>query len=93
MTIHNIVSLNDTTPVRLSPANTHSGTDITIQNINNSGYIYIGGENVSIESFGFRLAHNQAISFELNGRDSLYAVSSGSDMVAAVIMVSLESGE
>lgn len=93
MTIHNLTTLSDSIPTLLSPPNTHSGTDITIQNVNASGYIYIGTNDVSDTSYGYRIMPNHAISFELDGRDSLYAVSSVNEMNVAVIMVALESGE
>ena len=93
MTIHNLITLDGETATLLSPPNTHSGTDITIQNVNASGYIYIGSDSVNSDSYGYRILPNHAISFELDGRDSLYAMSSAPDMDVAVIMVSLESGE
>ena len=93
MTIHNLFTLNSETATLLSPPNTHSGTDITIQNVNASGYIYIGSETIDSACYGYRFLPNHAISFELDGRDSLYAMSSAPDMDVAVIMVSLESGE
>ena len=54
-TTHKIYTLSDTTASRVTPAETHSGMDITIQNINSSGVVYIGGEGVSSSNFGFRL--------------------------------------
>ena len=93
MTQSNIVNLLNNAPTRLSPFGTHSGIDITIQNVNVSGYIYVGGENVSSSNYGYRIQPNQAISFELGGRDTLYAISSAPAMVAAVIIIALETGE
>lgn len=89
-TVHNLVALNSSTPVKLSPeGSTHSGVDITIQNANDSGYIYVGGAGVSTTNYGFRILPNHSISFELSGKDHLYAVSSTS-LSAAVIMIALE---
>jgi hypothetical protein len=89
MAKHKIVSVG-TEAVRLTPNGLHSGMDITLQNINESGYIYIGGETVTPSDYGYRIAPNTAISFELDGSDALYAVSEGS-LNLAVIQIALES--
>jgi hypothetical protein len=92
MLTHSLVTLSDETPIRLSPAGVHSGCDITIQNVNSSGYIYVGNSSVSDTSYGYRILPNHAISFELPGKDSLYAISSAPSMKAAVMITNLESG-
>jgi hypothetical protein len=91
MTAHNIYTVG-TSEVKITPNGTHSGMDITIQNINDSGYIYVGGEGVSALSYGFRILPNHSISFELHGNDALYIVASTADLEAAVITINLESG-
>lgn len=89
-TTHGLVALNSSTAVKLTPeGQTHSGVDITIQNANDAGYIYIGGSEVSTSNYGFRLLPNHSIAFELLGKDHIYAVASTS-MNAAVITVALE---
>ena len=92
MTAQNLVTLSNSSITRLSPNGTHSGLDFTMQNVNASGYIYLGNESVSDTNYGFRLYPNQAISIELNGRDSIYAIASASDMKVAVLSVALEAG-
>lgn len=92
-TIHNLFTLSNTAATRLTPNGVHSGMDITIQNVNASGYIYIGAEDVSSSNYGYRLLPNHAISFELPGTDSLYAVSSAPDLKAAVLKTNLEKGQ
>lgn len=93
MSSHEIFSLSDIEATRLTPNGTHSGMDITIQNVSPSGYIYIGGNNtVSSESFGYRLLPNHAWSIELSGKDDIWAVASAPDVKAAVFIASLESG-
>ena len=92
MTNHEIIELDNTTPVRLTPNGVHSGMDITIQNINAAGYIYVGGESLTSSSFGYRIAPDHAISFELPGTDFLYALSSENEMSIAVLKTNLESG-
>lgn len=91
MTQHNILTLSSTSPTLVSPAGTHSGLDITIQNINATGYVYVGGEGVTTTNYGFRILPNHSISFELPGRDALYVVASSDGLNAAVITISLES--
>lgn len=93
MTEHQIFSLSHTEGTRLVPLGTHSGMDITIQNINDSGYVYIGGEGVTSASYGYRVAPGHAVSFELVGKNALYAISSDADMNIAVIKIGLEEKE
>lgn len=91
MTAYFRESLSNTNPVRLSPNGTHSGLDFTIQNSNDSGYIYLGGDaSVSSSNYGFRILPNHSISFELPGKDAIYAVASTTGMSVSVIYTSLE---
>lgn len=90
MTTHSVITLSDTTATRISPSGTHSGLDITIQNINESGYVYVGGEGVTTSNYGYRISANSAISFELPGRDALYLVGSTNSIQAAIIIMGLE---
>ena len=92
MTLHSHTTLSSASATRLTPNGLHSGMDITIQNINASGYIYIGGEGLTSSSFGYRVAPDHAISFELPGGDSLYALSSEDEMSIAVLKTNLVSG-
>jgi hypothetical protein len=87
-----LLNISNTEPVRISPPGKHSGLDITIQNINDSGYLYVGANNVSSTNYGYRIEKNTAISFELSGSDSLYVIASDSNMKAAVMQISLEIG-
>lgn len=93
MTQHSLIELSNISATRLTPNGIHSGMDITLQNANASGYIYIGGENVSASDYGFRILPNHSISFELPGRNELYAISSINEMNLAVIKINLESGQ
>ena len=93
MTTHNIYTLSDSTATRITPNGTHSGMDITIQNINLGGYIYVGGEGVTASSYGYRIMPSHAISFELSGRDDLYLIAENADMDAAVLKINLEQGD
>jgi hypothetical protein len=89
MTAHAIFSLTTSTPVRVTPNGTHSGLNVSIQNINEDGYIYVGGEEVTSSDYGFRILPNAAISFELEGNDELCIISSLNSMNAAVITTTL----
>ena len=90
-TTHALIALNSSTAVKLTPATEiHSGLDFTVQNANESGYIYVGGVGVTTSNYGFRLLPNHSISFELPPYDHLYAVAS-TNINAAVISIGLES--
>lgn len=91
-TTHNLFTLSNTTATRITPAGTHSGMDITIQNVNPSGYVYVGGEGLSTQFYGYRIAPGHAISWELPGTDALYIISDIDGLKAAVLKTNLESG-
>lgn len=87
---HHIVELNSASAVAVSVTGNHTGRDITIQNIDSTAYVYLGGPNVSTTNFGYRLAPNSAWSVELRKEEVIYAVSSGTSNVA-VLELGLES--
>lgn len=92
MAYHGLTTLSNTAPTRLTPLGTHSGMDITIQNANTAGYIFIGvDDTTSATNYGFRLIPDQAISFELAGTDALYAIGQNDAMVVATLQIDLES--
>lgn len=91
MTQHALTALSNTTATRLTPLGSHSGLDITLQSVNATGYIYVGGEDVSSTNYGFRILPNHSISFELPGSDSLYAIASTTSMSVAVLSIGLET--
>ena len=90
MTAHRI-ELIGAVAKRITPNGTHSGMDITIQNVNESGNIYVGGEGVSTTNYGYKLMPNHAISFELPGLDALYLIADETDSQAAILSIGLES--
>ena len=92
MTSHSLTTLSSSTATRLTPSGVHSGMDITIQNVHASAYVYIGGEGVADSNFGYRLNPGSAISFELPGKDALYAISDTDGSSIATIKTNLESG-
>lgn len=88
---HNHVVLNDTTAVAVSSTGNHAGRDITIQNISDTAYVYIGGEGVSIGNYGYRLIPHAAWSVELRAGEAIYAVTSENGSEVAVMELGLES--
>lgn len=90
MTIHSLTTLSNSEATRLTPNGTHSGMDITIQNVDATAIVYIGGEGVTTSDYGFKLTPGSAWSVELPPKDALYAISDlGSDV--AIIRLGLES--
>jgi len=79
MANHSVKTVSST-PVLLSPTPAHSGADVVIQN-NSSVDIFIGGSNVTVSEYGFKLAANAAISLRLSGRDTIYAVANSTATV------------
>ena len=92
MTTHSLIALSDSKDSRLTPAGIHSGMDVTIQNLDSEAYVYIGGEGVTTSSYGYRLAPGSAISFELPGKNALYAISDTNGAQVAVLKTGLEVG-
>jgi hypothetical protein len=92
-TSHGLITLSNTTATRLTPNGMHSGMDITIQNINATGVVYIGGnDSVSSSDFGYRLSADHAIAFELPGTNALYAIAENDEAQIAILKTGLESG-
>ena len=92
MTTHDTISLSSETATRLTPPGIHTGMDITIQNLDTAAYVYVGGEDVTNEDFGYRLSPGLAISFELPGRDALYAITDTDESQIATLKTHLEVG-
>jgi hypothetical protein len=91
-TSHNLYLLSDSEATRITPNGIHSGIDITIQNVSDDQYIYIGASGVTSENYGYRIAPGHAISWELPGKNALYAIASADQAPAAVLNTSLEAG-
>jgi len=66
--------------------------DITIQNVDASAYVYLGGEGVTASDYGYRLNPGSAWSVELPGLDALYAITDTDNSQVAALKTSLESG-
>ena len=93
MASHKIYTLNDSTPTRVAPRPTHSGVDITVQNLDGSDFVYVGvNETLSTTNYGFKILPNSAISFELPGTDTIFLIGSAESVQAAVLIIGLEEG-
>jgi hypothetical protein len=90
MTMHSLVSLSNTSATRLTPNGLHSGMDITIQNVHDSAYVYLGGEGVTTSDYGYRLSPGAAWSVELPGSNALYAISNTNNSQIAMFKLGLE---
>ena len=90
MTTHSLTTLSNTSATRLTPNGLHSGMDITIQNIHESAYVYVGGEGVTASDYGYRIAPGAAFSIELPGQDALYAISTVNSSKVAILQTGLE---
>jgi hypothetical protein len=66
--------------------------DITIQNVHDTAYVYIGSEGVTTTNYGYRLAPANAVAWELPGKDALYAITDTNGSKVAVLKTNLESG-
>jgi hypothetical protein len=94
MTQHAIVTLSDTTPTLVSqPGKVFLGEDLTIQNVDGSAEVFVGGEGVSATSYGFKLPPGGAISFEVPARDKIYVISDTDESEVAVIRLGLETSD
>jgi hypothetical protein len=92
MTTHALTTLSNISATRLTPNGVHSGMDITIQNTDESAYVYIGGDGVSSTDYGFKLSPGSSWSVELPGQDALYAISSVNNSEVAILKTGLETG-
>ena len=92
MTTHALTTLSNSTATRLTPNGVHSGMDITLQNVHDTAYVYIGGEGVTSLDYGYRIAPGHAISWELPGKDALYAITDTNSSKIAILKTNLEAG-
>ncbi len=90
MTTHSLTTLTNTAAMRLTPNGLHSGMDITIQNVDSSAYVFLGGEGVTASDYGYRLAPGSAWSVELPGLDAIYAITDTNGSKVALFKMGLE---
>lgn len=92
MTTHRLYEVG-VIPVKITPEGTHSGMDITIQNVDTALNVYIGTAGVTSTNYGYKLMPGHAWSVELSGMDDLYICGDQAGQYAAVLKVRLESGQ
>lgn len=91
MTTHQAYTLTTAnTAYEIIPALGGNGKDVTIQNNNVSAAVLIGGPGVTTSNYGFKIVPNAAISFELDGTDSIWAVSSTAEATVNIMRIDLE---
>jgi hypothetical protein len=91
MTIHTLIEVSNTSAQKITPPGIHSGMDITLQNVDPSGYIYVGAEGVSSSNYGYRILPNHSFSIELPGPNALYVIASAPNTQLAILKTSLEN--
>jgi hypothetical protein len=88
---HNLVTLNSSTPVKLTAEAIdpfyNRDVAVSMQNVDSSINIYIGGSNVTSSSYGFRLIPGGALSLDVSAGDDLYAIAASGTPSVAVILV------
>jgi len=86
---HEVRSISNSTATSLDlPENIRSSYTLVVQNVNNSGYIYIGNEEVTTSNYGYKLFPGQGITIELPSRTTMYAISSNGGMSLAIMEIS-----
>ena len=89
-TFHDLLTLSNATATELTPGARHSGLDLTIQNVDDTAIVYIGGSTVTASDYGFKLTPGAGFSIELNPNDRLYAISDTNGTNAALLRALLE---
>jgi len=89
-TFHELLTLSDTEQSEITPGPKHSGLDVTVQNVDETANVYVGGDGVTAEDYGFKLIPGAAIAFELNPRNQIFVISDTDGSKAALIRVFLE---
>ena len=64
-----------------------SANTLIVQNVNDSGYVYIGTSAVTSTNYGYKLYPGQGFTVELSAYTRIYAVSSNGNMTAAVMVI------
>lgn len=82
---HAIKTLSTTEPVELTiNDNVNAVSTLVVQNISETGNVYLGGSSVSSIDYGFMIYPKQAFTVELRPFDRIYAVGSDSFTIACM---------
>jgi uncharacterized secreted protein with C-terminal beta-propeller domain len=82
-----LVALNSSTAVILTTAGSeaYNSVNITVQNVDGSATVYLGGSDVTSSKYGAKLAAGASLALTgLPVNADLYAISSGSSNVAVL---------
>ena len=79
---HNIQSLNSTPVNLVVRESTDARNSMSIQNISNTGFAYIGSVEVTTTNFGIKLFPGQIYTIELASSDDVWAVGDSGVQVA-----------
>ena len=89
-TYHELLTLSNATATELTPGANHSGLDVTVQNVDETAVLYVGGTGVTASNYGYKLIPGGAISFEVNPNDRIYVISDTNGSNAALMRIFLE---
>jgi hypothetical protein len=91
-TVHQTITLTTSgTAYEIIPELGGNGKDITIQNNNATANVFIGGPGLTTSDYGFKLLPNAAISFNLDPKENVWAVSDANSAVVHVMKMNPES--
>lgn len=79
---HKIQSLNSTAVNLVVRENTDAVNSMSIQNVSNVGFAYLGNESVTTTNFGIKLFPGQIYTIELAPSDNIWAAGDSGVQVA-----------
>jgi hypothetical protein len=88
-TKHEVILVGFNPATEIVPALGGNGRDVTIQNQSTSA-VFLGGEGVDNNNYGFVLQPGAAISFELDGVDAIYGWAVNGASNVSVLSINLE---
>jgi hypothetical protein len=85
---HRLQALSTSTAVQLTVDDqVQSANTLVVQNVNETGYVYIGTSAVTSTNYGYKIYPGQGFTIELSAYTRVYAVSSNGNMTAAVMVI------
>ena len=79
---HKIQALNSTAVNLVVREATDARNSLSIQNVSNTGFAYLGNETVTSSNFGIKLFPGQIYTIELSSSDDIWAVGDSGVSVA-----------
>lgn len=85
---HNLVDISNVSATSLDISeNIKSSFTLIVQNVNTTGYLYLGNAGLTSTNYGFRVSPNQAFTIELPASINLYSLASDANMQAAIMEI------